>query len=122
MHANEFKPAMYVQYYFTSILVSIENLSDQMQSVSLTEEQTAAAAAAVGDLDALDFRPRISLAMLLDPVNTSKDWKALAERLDLSHLIGGLQSMTSPTKELLNLYEVVDCVMLYILTNASHYV
>ena len=91
-----------------------------MQSVSLTEEQTAAAA--VGDMDALDFRPRISLAMLLDPVNTSKDWKALAERLDLSHLIGGLQSMTSPTKELLNLYEVVDCVMLYILTNASHYV
>lgn len=74
-----------------------------MQSVSLTEEQIASAA---GDLDSLDFRPRISLSMLLDPSSGNKDWKALAERLNLSHLIGGLQSMTSPTKELLNLYEV----------------
>ncbi len=76
-----------------------------MQSVSLTEEQNTTV---VGDLDTLDFRPRISLAMLLDVDSASKDWKALTEKLNLSHLVGGLQSMTSPTKELLNLYEVVS--------------
>ena len=77
-----------------------------MQSVSLTEEQKSASIPTEGDLGNLDFRPRISLALLLDPTSVDKDWKALAERLNLSHLIGGLQSMTSPTKELLNLYEV----------------
>ena len=87
----------------------IENLSDQLQSVSLTEEQTSTV---VGDLDTLDFRPRISLAMLLDPGSANKDWKALTERLNLSHLVGGLQSMTSPTKELLNLYEVFNITAL----------
>lgn len=85
-----------------------EHLSTQMQSVSLTEEQKSASIPTEGDLGNLDFRPRISLALLLDPTSVDKDWKALAQRLNLSHLIGGLQSMTSPTKELLNLYEAFD--------------
>ena len=54
----------------------------------------------------LDFRPRFSLAFLLDQPKEGGDWRALARRLDLGHLINGLQAMTSPTKELLNMYEV----------------
>ena len=99
----------YMYMYTTRILsFSSEHLSTQMQSVSLTEEQKSAFIPTEGDLGNLDFRPRISLALLLDPTSVDKDWKALAQRLNLSHLIGGLQSMTSPTKELLNLYEVKD--------------
>ena len=54
----------------------------------------------------LDFRPRFSLAFLLDQPKDGGDWRALARHLDLGHLINGLQAMTSPTKELLTMYEV----------------
>lgn len=80
-----------------------------MQSVSLTEEDKALAALGIevdGDLGKLDFRPRISLALILDPPKDGGDWKALAKCLSLSHLEGGLEAMTSPTKELLTMYEV----------------
>ena len=81
-----------------------------MKSVSLTEEDKALAAlranSTEGDLNKLDFRPRISLALILDPLNEGCDWKALAKCLSLSHLEAGLGEMTSPTKELLTMYEV----------------
>ena len=74
-----------------------------MQSVTIADEQQSMAE---GDLDRLDFRPRISLALLLDTPSEGHDWRALAHQLHLQHLISGLQSMTSPTKELLNMLEV----------------
>lgn len=77
-----------------------------MKSVSLTEEEKSQLTKEGGDLATLDFRPRISLALILDPSNSGSDWKALAKCLSLSHLEGGLKSMTSPTKELLTMYEV----------------
>jgi hypothetical protein len=83
-----------------------EQITTKLKSVSLTEEEKAALNP--GDLAILDFRPRISLALILDPQNHGCDWKALAKCLSLSHLEGGLESMTSPTKELLNMYEACD--------------
>ena len=59
-----------------------------------------------GDMASLGFRPRFSVAFFLDQAKEGGDWRALARRLDLGHLINGLQAMASPTKELLTMYEV----------------
>lgn len=108
LHVNLTKCGCQVYTY-----LNLEQLSSQMKSVSLTEEDRALAALGAtdseGDLGKLDFRPRISLALLLDAPNDGSDWKALAKCLSLSHLEGGLESMTSPTKELLTMYEVSIC-------------
>ena len=95
-----------------------------MKSVSLTEEEKSLLKSATkeGDLATLDFRPRISLALILDPKNQGSDWKALAKCLSLSHLEGGLETMTSPTKELLTMYEVSNCVCVYNQYNTFIYI
>lgn len=45
-----------------------DQLADQMESVSIKTEGE-------GDLNRLDFRTRISLAMLLDPISEGRDWR-----------------------------------------------
>ena len=95
------------------MIVSIRNFLKLLLSFIHTEDKVAATDKTEGDMGFLDFRPRISLALILDPENKGADWRALAQRLNFSHLEGGLQTMTSPTKELLNLYEVTHSRPLY---------
>ena len=80
-----------------------EQLTSKLRSVSLEEQMVSPPE---GDMASLGFRPRFSLAFFLDQLKEGGDWRALARRLDLGHLINGLQAMTSPTKELLTMYEV----------------
>ena len=43
-----------------------DSITDAMESVSIKTE---------GDMSNLDFRARISLALLLDPLNKGADWR-----------------------------------------------
>ena len=65
-----------------------------MQTVSIKHE---------GDMRLLDFRARISLGILLDQ---NDGWRALCHQLNLANLESGLAMFTSPTKDLLAMYEV----------------
>ena len=66
-----------------------------METVSIKQE---------GDsLSQLDYRARLSLAILLDQ---SDDWRRLCHLMNLSALEGGFATFTSPTKDLLTMYEV----------------
>ena len=65
-----------------------DQLADQMETVSIkTEGETA-------DLARLDFRARISLAMLLDPTHEGRDWRSVhhlpAHKLSLSFSLSHL--------------------------------
>lgn len=71
-----------------------DQLSSQMEAVSIKQE---------GDLRNLDFRARISLAILLDHSNR---WKKLCELMKLSQYESGFATFSSPTKELLQMFEV----------------
>ena len=59
-----------------------------------------------GDMSRLDAMVRMKLSKLLDPVQSGSDWRELAERLKLSISIKGLELQKSPTKALLDNYEV----------------
>ena len=56
-----------------------------------------------GDLSKLDYRARLSLAILLDQ---NEDWRRLGRLMNLASLEGGFATFTSPTKDLLSMYQV----------------
>ena len=58
------------------------------------------------DLDQLDAMVRARLAKLLDPVQSGSDWRELANRLGFGPFINAFNVMKSPTKALLDSYEV----------------
>ncbi|KAL5499607.1 hypothetical protein EMCRGX_G011058 [Ephydatia muelleri] len=76
-----------------------DQLSSQLKSVTIKTE---------GDMEKLDFRARISLAVLLDSTTEGADWRELCHRLNIGDLTSTLESMTSPTKELLMMYQASD--------------
>ncbi len=49
----------------------VDDITTALESVQIKAE---------GDLDLLDFRARISLAMLLDPANDGADWRYVRPR------------------------------------------
>jgi hypothetical protein len=70
-------------------------LSSQMETVSIKQE---------GDsLSKLDYRARLSLAILLDQ---NDDWRRLCHLMNLAPLEGGFATFTSPTKDMLSMYQV----------------
>lgn len=71
-----------------------EQLSSQMESVSIKQES---------DMRQLDFRVRISLAILLDQ---NESWRQLCRLMNLNSLESGFATFSSPTKEVLAMYEV----------------
>ena len=54
----------------------------------------------------LDAMVRIKLGKLLDLVRPGSDWRELARRLKLDIAVRGLELQASPTKSLLDNYEV----------------
>ena len=58
------------------------------------------------DLHKLDSMTRTKLAKLLDPVQTGWDWRALAIKLGLECLVNPFQLQKSPTRALIDNYEV----------------
>jgi hypothetical protein len=65
-----------------------------MESVSIKQES---------DMRQLDFRVRISLAILLDQ---NDNWRQLCRMMNLSSLESGFATFSSPTKEVLAMFEV----------------
>ena len=65
-----------------------------MESVSIKQES---------DMRMLDFRVRISLAILLDE---NDNWRQLCRLMNLSSLESGFATFSSPTKEVLAMFEV----------------
>ena len=66
-----------------------------METVSIKQE---------GDnLSKLDYRARLSLAILLDQ---NDDWRRLCHLMNLAPLEGGFATFTSPTKDMLSMYQV----------------
>ena len=59
-------------------------------------------------MDDLDYMTRMKLSLLLDVSNEGKDWKKLCALLDLVPLLDAFKTMSSPTRELLNYYEVSE--------------
>jgi hypothetical protein len=59
------------------------------------------------DLYKLDAMVRVRLSKLLDPIQTGSDWRELASRLGLSPLINAFKVQKSPTRSLLDSYEVL---------------
>ena len=59
-----------------------------------------------GDLHKLDTLARVRLAKLLDPECPSQDWQELAHQVQLQTLIVPLSGLKSPTKALLDNFEV----------------
>ena len=59
-----------------------------------------------GDMDDLDYMTRMKLALLLDAPQDGKDWKELCVLLGLEPLLAAFNTVSSPTRELLNYYEV----------------
>ena len=57
-------------------------------------------------MDDLDYMTRMKLSLLLDVSNEGKDWKKLCSLLGLEPLLAAFKTMSSPTRELLNYYEV----------------
>ena len=72
-----------------------------MESVSIKQES---------DMRLLDFRVRTSLASLLDQ---NDNWRQLCRLMDLSSLESGFGTFSSPTKELLAMFEVSPIPNLY---------
>ena len=75
--------------FFTSDMLSV-----RMETVSIKQEES---------LSSLDHRARLSLAILLDQ---SEDWRRLCYLMKLAPLEGGFATFSSPTKDLLSMYEV----------------
>lgn len=65
---NSAGPCKSYMYTLVYIRTHTDQLADQMESVSIKTEGE-------GDLTRLDFRTRISLAMLLDPISEGRDWR-----------------------------------------------
>ena len=65
-----------------------------MESVSIKQES---------DMRLLDFRVRISLAILLDE---NDNWRQLCRLMNLGSLESGFATFSSPTKEVLAMFEV----------------
>ena len=74
---------------------SPDMLSSQMETVSIKQESDS--------LARLDYRARLSLSILLDQ---QEDWRRLCRLMNLSALEGGFATFTSPTKDMLSMYEV----------------
>jgi len=58
------------------------------------------------DLDRLDAVVRLKLSKLLDPTSAGSDWRELAARLGLSQLTSVFELQKTPTRILLDNYEV----------------
>ena len=66
----------------------------------------------------LDFRARISLAILLDEQGT---WRQLCRMMNLSTLESGFATFSSPTKEVLAMFEVsLIPIFHYFKTHSNH--
>jgi Death domain len=59
-----------------------------------------------GNMSAVDALTRVKLSKLLDPAKAGSDWRELAKRLKLQLSICGFEAQKSPTKALLDSYEV----------------
>jgi len=57
----------------------------------------------VGDMEKVDITTRVSLSHCLD----NSDWSMLADKLNLTVLMKGFEDGKSPTKVLLDYYEVI---------------
>ena len=57
-------------------------------------------------MDDLDYMTRMKLSLLLDTAEDGKDWKKLCILLGLEPLLSAFNTVSSPTRELLNYYEV----------------
>jgi len=57
-------------------------------------------------MDDLDYMTRMKLSLLLDVSQEGKDWKELCVLLGLEPLLAAFNTVSSPTRELLNYYEV----------------
>ena len=71
-----------------------EQLTNQMESITIKQES---------DMRLLDFRVRISLAILLDE---NDNWRQLCRLMNFSTLESGFATFSSPTKEVLAMFEV----------------
>ena len=60
----------------------------------------------VKELSEMDSMSRTQMSMLLDPMYSGHDWRALAVQLDMAQLIEAFAVMDSPTKALLSNLEV----------------
>ena len=67
-----------------------------------------------GDMDDLNFMTRMKLSLLLDTSEDGKDWKRLCILLGLEPLLPAFNTVSSPTRELLNYYEVFHLMMVII--------
>ncbi len=87
---------MYVLYVLAIIktFVNSGELSAQMEAVSIKQE---------GDLRNLDHLQRISLAVVLDHNDL---WKQLGKLMNLAEFEAGFATCSSPTRELLSMFEV----------------
>ncbi len=66
-----------------------------METVSIKQEGD--------DLAKLDYRARLSLAILLDQ---NEEWRRLCHLMNLAPLEGGFATFTSPTKDMLAMFQV----------------
>ena len=57
-------------------------------------------------MDDLDYMTRVKLSLLLDVSQDGKDWKELCKLLGLEPLLAAFNTVSNPTRELLNYYEV----------------
>ena len=69
-----------------------------------------------GDVDDLDYMTRMKLSLLLDTSEDGKDWKKLCILLGLEPLLPAFNTVSSPTRELLNYYEVFQLMMIITIT------
>lgn len=65
-----------------------------------------------GDMDDLDYMTRMKLSLLLDVSQDNKDWKELCVLLGLEPLLAAFNTVSSPTRELLNYYEVFHWIIM----------
>ena len=57
-------------------------------------------------MDDLDYTTRKKLSLLLDTAEDGNDWKKLCILLGLEPLLSAFNTVSSPTRELLNYYKV----------------
>ena len=76
------------------LLCPAGDLSAQMEAVSIKQE---------GDMRNLDHLQRISLAVVLDHNDL---WKQLGKLMNLAQYEAGFATCSSPTRELLSMFEV----------------
>ena len=72
-----------------------------MESITIKQES---------DMRLLDFRVRISLAILLDE---NDNWRQLCRLMNFSTLESGFATFSSPTKEVLAMFEVSQILMFH---------